>query len=213
MLLPGSSGLKIFDDDQHYFRAADTISTAGFDVLVVDYKAAYRGAATGPAGTTGSKIAWVVEQVINEARRNGAIREGEQGALVAWSLGAEGLWDLFENGRAEAMGVAACVAYYPSNEDGVPLDPPVPVLVLQGEGDNVTPAAQARAWLKPSAMLEVVYYPGAHHGFDVASLSPARTVSLIPFIGPRGTFGFDDRAAPDSADRTRGFLDRSVARR
>src|SRR5262245_52502438 len=37
VLLPGSSGLSIFDDHEHYFRAAIWLNERGVDALVVDY--------------------------------------------------------------------------------------------------------------------------------------------------------------------------------
>src|SRR5262245_49470057 len=40
VLLPGSSGLEIFDDHEHYFRAALWLNERGVDALVIDYHGA-----------------------------------------------------------------------------------------------------------------------------------------------------------------------------
>lgn len=216
LLLPGASGLKIFDDPGHYFRAAEAIAGSGFDVLVVDYKAAYRRSSSRPNLPTGGKIAWVVEQAIDWARRERLIHAEEPGAVVAWSLGAEGLWPLFgDSGRMNRLGIVAAAAYYPSNEQGGVVTPPVPFLVLTGESDDVTSAAGIRASLADPTQppVEAHFYPGAHHGFDVETIGSPRTVSLIPFIGPSATFGSDAAAAADARSNLLRFLDTTVKRR
>jgi dienelactone hydrolase len=207
------SGLRIFEDETHYFHAADAMSSMGFDVLVVDYKRAFAGA-QGPSHLeTGGKIAWVVERVVDWARAEGVIREGEKGAVVAWSLGAEGLWPLLSDERRVAeLGLVAAVVYYPSTEDDARISNLRPLLVLSGESDDVTSAATVRAALGQSgpADVDAYFYAGAQHGFDVVSLQPAREVRLLPLIGPSGTFGYDARAAEDAATRLRSFLEATV---
>ncbi|MFN0012425.1 MAG: hypothetical protein ACKVS8_12370 [Phycisphaerales bacterium] len=145
MLLPGASGLTIFEDTRHYFKAAEAMQARGFDVLVVDYKTAYKQSPSAPQVPTGEKIACVVEQTLAWARQNGVVPEGEAGAIVAWSLGAEGLWPLFARpGGVESLGLVAAAAYYPANDEEAAITPNIPLLVLTGEKDDVTPAAKIR---------------------------------------------------------------------
>ena len=42
VLLPGSGGLSILGDDEHYFRAATWLNERGVDALVIDYHRAAR---------------------------------------------------------------------------------------------------------------------------------------------------------------------------
>ncbi len=215
MLLPGASGLKVFDDDQHYFRVAAALNARGVDVLVVDYKRAYKASPDRPNVPTGQKIAWVVERAVAWARQGGKIHPDERGAVIAWSLGAEGLWPLLaEQERAAALGVGAAVAYYPSNEDDVEITTGIPLLLLQGESDDVTPLGDLRNALRKSEspLVEVKTYPGAHHGFDIASIPEPRTVRLFPVLGPTGTFGYDAAAAREAWAVLAAFLDSHLPR-
>lgn len=209
ILLPGASGLKIFDDDGHYFRAAQHLSEQGMTVLVIDYKRSYKQSPVRPNVPTGQKISWVIEQAITWAREQGIAQPNQPGAIVAWSLGAEGLWPIFAQPvKAGTLGITAAAAYYPSNEEEKSIKPPIRFLVLTGEKDDVTKAPAIRKALSPAdpSLLELHVYPGANHGFDVHSIQPPRKLSLIPLIGPSATFGFDPAAAKDAQERLDQFL-------
>lgn len=216
VLLPGASGLRVFDDDSHYFRVADLLNRSGIDVVVVDYKAAYKAAKSPPRGPTGEKICWVTERAIEWMRTQGYARTGSDGAIVAWSKGAEALWRLLPDGaRTEAAGLRCAAVYYPTNDDDLMLRTSIPLLIQSGESDNVTPAksilAMARSRPATDADVKLDLYPNAHHGFDVSSLDPSRTVRLIPLLGPEGTFAYDPKAAEKSQERLVGFLLRHLA--
>jgi dienelactone hydrolase len=209
VLLPGASGLTIFDDKDHYFRSANALNAQGFDVLVVDYKAAYKAAHNPPRVPTGSKIAWVTVQAVAWARTTGTIKAEQPGAIVAWSLGAEGLWPLLADAaRVNALHLKAAAAYYPSNEDDAPLKTGTPLLILTGQKDDVTEAKQIHAMVSSAAspIVTLHVYPNANHGFDIASLTKPRTVRLLPLIGPSGTFGYDESASRSAAGELMAFL-------
>jgi dienelactone hydrolase len=208
LLLPGASGLEIFGDARHYERAAAALNELGIDAIIVDYKRAYRAAENAPGGETGDKIAWVVERTVEWARERGVVRDSGRGVLIAWSLGAEGLWPLLaDRARVDRLGIEQAVAYYPSNENAVPVRTSLPLLLLVGELDDITPLADLRSTLTAgTGPVELVTFPGAHHGFDIISLREPRRVSLIPFIGPSGTFGYDETAATKAATRLEAFL-------
>lgn len=209
VLLPGASGLTIFDDKDHYFRAAQALNAQGFDALVVDYKAAYKAAESPPRVQTGGKIAWVTERAVEWARSTGKIDANEPGAIVAWSLGAEGLWPLLaDDARVGALNLRAVAAYYPSNEDDVSIKSGTPLLILTGEQDDVTGANDIRAMVARAASptIQLRVYPHANHGFDVASIPTPRTVRLLPIVGPSATFGYDVDAARSASEELIGFL-------
>ena len=213
ILLPGASGLKIFEDDGHYFRAADALNANGFDVLVIDYKRAYKAAPNRPDVTTGKKIAWVVEQALAWARKERKITPDSPGAVVAWSLGAEGLWPMLPDGdKVSSLGIKAAATYYPSNEESTPIATSVPLLIFAGGRDDVTPVAHTQRLVHAanSTLIQLHIYPGANHGFDIITIQPSKTVRLLPLIGPSGTFGYDKAAADDAWVRLGSFLDQQV---
>ncbi len=207
LLLPGSSGLHVFEDDTHYFAAAATLSEQGLRPLVVDYRAAWHAAEHPELDATGDKIAWVAEQVVARCRQNGLLAATARGAVVAWSLGAEGVWSLFATpARCDAMRLAAAVTFYPANEDERPLRAIRPLLVLVGDADDVTPLADLREHLVVDDQVSLQVFAGSHHGFDIASLTAPRRVSLLPVIGPHATFAGDARGRVRAIGLVRDFL-------
>ncbi len=214
ILLPGASGLKVFDDHQHYFRAATDLNRQGIDAIVIDYKPAWRASPDRRDGPTRDKIAWVIDRVISHARATGTIGPGSKGIIVAWSLGAEGLWPLLsDEAQMGSLGVLGAIAFYPSNEDAVPVRPTVPLMILTGESDDVTPVDDIRKWAKTAPSTTLRTYVGAQHGFDIASLVERRTMRLVPFIGPSATFEYSPTAAQDARERVNDFLLQSFGAR
>lgn len=218
ILLPGSSGLKIFEDEQHYFRAAQVLNDAGYDAIVVDYKPAYHASGDAPKGSTGEKIAWITGKAIEWGKQTGKIASGAPGALVVWSLGGEGLWRMLaDEGFCSRHNVKAAAAYYPSNQDEQKLRTSVPLLILTGEADDVVEVADVKALVAQrdragGGEVALRTFPGAHHGFDISSLTKKRTMELIPLIGPRATFQYDAAAAGESEGRLREFLRANLMR-
>lgn len=212
VLLPGSSGLKVFDDEYHYHRAAESLANAGYDTVIVDYKQAYRASPDAPPGETGEKIAWVTAQAIQWAAGQGHVNPEAPGAVIAWSLGGEGLWQIVADSELLARSnIKAAVAYYPSNQDERSLTAHVPLLIVSGEADDVISATELKVFVSrrdrsPGAEVELVTYPGAHHGFDISSLEKKRRLELIPVIGPKATFQYNASAAQDAQSRMLDFL-------
>ena len=73
----------------------------------------------------------------------------------------------------EAAGFSRAVVYYPDCRALEPWKATLPVLMLLGGDDDMTPARlcqeAARRTAVPAAV-RVVVYPGARHGFDVPEL-------------------------------------------
>ena len=88
-----------------------------------------------------------------------------------------------------------------------------PLLILHGEADDWTPAELCR-FLADNARatghdVTFVAYPGAHHGFDAATVTRP---TLVPEArGGRGaTIAYDPAAHRDAEKRLREFLRRHL---
>ncbi len=96
----------------------------------------------------------------------------------------------------------AAIAYYPYCE--IPAATmTAPSLILIGEADETSPAEQCRqmaAHARPDgAPIALTVYPGAHHSFDVAQLTPG-----VRFRGY--WLEYNEPAAKDAEEKTRAFL-------
>jgi dienelactone hydrolase len=93
----------------------------------------------------------------------------------------------------------------------------MPLLVLIGDMDDWAPTAHCRALqqagFRRPGFAEIIYYPGAHHGFDINA--PSRSVSGAGFSSQDGSLGdtvqhhieYDPIAARDAEARTRALLE------
>lgn len=91
--------------------------------------------------------------------------------------------------------IAGLIAHYPYCYDNV--DPSVPTLVLIGEKDDWTPAANCQA-VKGKANFEVIVYPGATHGFTEPFDKP------FDFDGHH--LAHDEVATKDAQERAGSFI-------
>ena len=107
----------------------------------------------------------------------------------------------------------AAVAFYPDCK-ATPGPFIAPSLVLIGDQDDWTPAhdCQALASHDDNAGdgVQLVVYPGVHHGFDDLDVKQPRSFSKIRFADrapPQGvTLGYDTNAHHDAISRVVGFL-------
>ena len=211
LMLPGASGLTVLDDDRHYPETATVFNELGFDVLMVDYKPAFRASRNPPESSSSEKIAWVTERAVTWMWHEHPRTKTRQGTLVAWSLGAEGALRIVNDSRkTRSLQLDAAVLYYPSNFEQQRLANSVPLLILVGDADDLTPADVARKLVASraddAAPVELVVYPGAQHGFDIESLKTPRTIRLLPLYGPSATFQYDEKAAHDSRARISALI-------
>ena len=209
VLLPGSSGLSIFTDDEHYFRAAVWLNERGVDALVIDYHGAAPFVPAAREGTPGDRVAAIVADALKTQRAEGRMQERCPGAVIGWSLGAAGAWTL---AAAEPLDPAlkAVALFYPALIRSRPYRNALPVLVLQGTADDVAPETELRAFVArrsvSSAPVEIVALQGAAHGFDVPSLLPARTMGFPPLTGRPATFAYNAEAARSAQRALESFL-------
>lgn len=216
VFLPGSSGLTVFDDDHHYFDAAKRLNESGWSVLLVDYKPAYHAAANRPDVNTGEKIVWITEAAIAWMNLQQPTTMELPGAIVAWSLGAEGALRMTGN-RAENAGIDAIALYYPSNRENVRPATSPPLLILTGEIDDVTTLESVKRFATDETgntlpHIELHTYANAHHGFDIASLKEEKSLRILPWIGPKATLQYDAAAAEDAEKQLLAFLERAASK-
>jgi dienelactone hydrolase len=207
VLLPGTSGLEIFDDHEHYFRAAIWLNERGVDALVIDYHGAIPLVPAAREGPPGDRIATIVADALRTERAEGRMLEHCPGAVIGWSLGGAAAWTLAVKPDAALRAVAM---FYPSILGPQAYRNAVPILVLQGTADNVNPEDELRAFVarrsETSAPVEIVALQGAANGFDVPSLVPARTLRYPELIGVPRTFAYDAEADRSAHQALETFL-------
>jgi dienelactone hydrolase len=133
-------------------------------------------------------------------------------AVIGYSQGADTALQLASTRLAAAgpgLHFKAAVAYYPpcANQADIRLE--IPVLILIGKLDEVTPAADcellAKRQLGEGPAPKLVVYPGAQHRFDDPKLASGKRL-----------FGMWMKYDADAADRskleTRDFLAAKLAR-
>lgn len=116
-------------------------------------------------------------------------------------------------------GFAASVAMYPGCSTTLAKRPDFsaygPLLILAGELDDWTPALPCRNLADRSRArgepVEIVVYPGAHHGFDMTT--PVRVRNDVIRSGHPVHVGGEPAARAAAYQRIREFLDRHLAGR
>jgi dienelactone hydrolase len=208
VLLPGSSGLSIFDDDEHYFRAAVWLNQRGVDALVIDYHEAVPLLPAAREGAPGDRLAAVVADALQIERAEGRMRPRCPGVVIGWSLGASGAWTMAA--KPADADLRAAVVFYPALVRAQDYRNAVPILALQGTADDVNPEEDLRAFVRSrsdtSAPVEIVALQGAANSFDVPSLAPARILRYPPLVGVPRTFAYDAKATQTANRRLETFL-------
>ena len=143
-------------------------------------------------------------------------------AVMGFSMGGLSVLTALEKGFMEqrhAEKFRAGVAFYPVCQFASGITT-APVLILIGEADDWTRSSDCEAMVAGRAelgaprtpgdrsSLELVLYPGAHHGFDEVELSvvPGRGIT---FKGHR--LEYNEEAMKNSIVRVRDFLKRTIA--
>jgi dienelactone hydrolase len=207
VVLPGTSGLDIFDDHEHYFRAAIWLNERGVDALVIDYHGAIPLITAAKEGPPGDRIATIVADALQTERAEGRMQEHCPGAVIGWSLGGAAAWTLAAKPADPAL--RAVAMFYPALL-GRGYRNAVPILVLQGTADNVNPEDELRDFVarrsETSAPVEIVALQGAGNAFDVPSLVPARTLHYPEPNGVARTFAYDAEAERSAHRALESFL-------
>jgi dienelactone hydrolase len=236
VLLHGCSGLQ--NDGQmfgHYRVWSRMFALRGYVTLVVD-SAGSRGfgetCTDRPERRTMLRerpkdayaaLAYLQALPFVRADRVGVIGWSQGGATVLLAIGAR------SRGRPEGFNAPdfrAAVAFYPGacserlqSRPFVDAEPntwttPIPLLVLQGEADNWTPAAPCEAFVagakQRGAPVEFKLYPNAHHVFDALN----RPVRELPAYRMRNGViplaGAEPMARADAIPRVIEFFERHL---
>lgn len=116
-------------------------------------------------------LSWLAQQPGVDAQRLGLLGWSNGGSTVLAAIQA----DRLERRPPEVPLPAFAVAYYPGCLEVLQgqRKPAVPLLMQLGQADDWTPAQPCVDWAErvngqrgSPAPIEVVLYPGAHHGFD-----------------------------------------------
>jgi dienelactone hydrolase len=194
-------------------KLVDELVGWGYVVLLVD-SFATRGidhACTGGVPDISGKrrsdvygaLAFLAGQTFVDPQRVAAVGFS-QGGWVALLVADEISFELFV--RPGNLRFRAVVALYPVC-GAVGGSPVIPTLILIGALDEWTPAADCSskidAWGTDGPPIELVVYPGVHHGFYYPELQRGRKI-----------FGhwveYNEEAATDATRRMREFLERHL---
>ena len=132
-------------------------------------------------------------------------------AVLGQSLGAETALHAVVDHNPAAQSFdgrfRAAIAYYPYC-DIAAATVTAPSLILVGEADERNPVEQCREMAararRDGAPITLIVYPGVHHNFDVALLTPG--------VRYRGFWlEYNEAAAKDAEEKTRALLDAHLA--
>ena len=185
------------------------LNERGVDALIVDYHGAARFVRDAQDGSPGDRMAAIVANAAKVQRAMGRMSTNCPGIAIGWSLGAEGTWTIAAQ-REQTDGIRAAAMFYPTVRIPRPYSNVIPILVLQGATDNVTPELDLREFVaaRPpeSSAINVVVLEAASHGFDVRSITQERTMRFPPLIGPQATFGYSAEATARAQSALDDFL-------
>ena len=165
VMLPGTDGV---DQRQGFYRSR--LLPAGIGTFVVDTKSGvYTSRRNRPKMDRFIPVGYEAMRLL---RRRPDV-DGERIGVMGWSFGAGMALRLARLSsqqrwlQSDERGFAAYVGLYGgcTRRRGVNL-PDVPILILFGTADNFTDPARCDVFRDRHTNVTVVYFEGAHHGFD-----------------------------------------------
>ncbi|MWV28028.1 dienelactone hydrolase family protein [Aurantiacibacter rhizosphaerae] len=207
VILPGGGGIEVFGDTEFYFDVARHWNSRGLDALVVHYQEAAPILGIESEGIPGPMEAKVVRDALASAEREGWLDLQCPGFVIGFSAGGSGVLSLVNDPVPNLVGA---IGYYPLVL-GQPEDftAQVPMLVLQGEADDLTTPEALDSFLQTATPQEnfiVHRYEGAEHGFDIPSLAKP-----VEYNG--GVFLYEEEAAKAAGREANAFVAHLLADR
>lgn len=202
IFVSGCSGLKPSFAPTGYEQAAERLRAMGFIVVWADYLGRRNieqclGNVTHEeaAQDVVEAAAWLRSQPDVDPQRITAMGWSWGGGAVLYALGSYSVDELV---------FTRVIVYYPYCEAKKPWTNRVPVLVLQGDADDVVSLAKCDSVLETSAQkgdVKVITYPGAKHCFDMSEL-PQHWEHPYGI----GAFGYHPEAAAAAWEEVQRFL-------
>jgi dienelactone hydrolase len=121
---------------------------------------------------------------------------------MGWSYGGGCVLTALSSHKADELIFTKAIVYYPLCAGLSPWSHRIPVLVLQAGADNVAPHRMCDYAFDKSqekGNLKIIYYPGAHHCFDMSELPPKMEYIF-------GTIGYHQKAAAEAWKEVKRFL-------
>lgn len=186
---PGDEADRLFR--RHYARMADRLRDGGFGVVLVDYLTSENVANTCSGEISHERVGEYVAASLEFAETLPQV-DLSRLYVVGWSHGGAGVIAWLQSLGERTPPVAGAVAVYPGCGSRGPWVSGVPVLVLLGEADDITPPEtcdQILVRLPDGTRVEVRRYADARHGFDftegpeVLAIGGGMTVGRNPTAG------------------------------
>ena len=198
MMVPVCSGFDADSAKGHYATVQSRLVELGFVTFRVNYLAA-RNAASCQSGVSTEDVAGDIRIAAEYLRQQPFVKKGAIN-VMGWSYGGAGaLQALGRTWNRDPVQVDAVVAYYPHcHLVQQKWESEVPVLVLVGAIDNVTPLRFCKM-LFVDLPITVRIYDDAHHAFDVFELPAERQYEF-------GTIGYNEAAAKSAWIEVTNFL-------
>jgi dienelactone hydrolase len=199
-LVSGCDGLAPPMAPAVYERRAEHLRTLGHLAIFVDYLGR-RGLKTCAGSITHADAARDLVSATAWLRSRPTV-DGSRITAMGWSYGARAVLVALAGHTGSQLGFSRAVVYYPDCRALEPWKPAVPVLMLLGGDDDMTPATLCQEAVKgmgAPATVKIVVYAGARHGFDVPELPAKMRYGF-------GTIGYHPQAAAAARQEVEQFL-------
>jgi len=183
-----------------YERRAEHLRALGHIVIFVDYLGR-RGLKTCAGAVTHDDAARDLLSATAWLRSQTAV-DRDRITAMGWSYGARAVLVALAKHTGSNVAFSRVVVHYPDCRALQPWKETVPVLMLLGAADDMTPAKlcqEAVARLAVPAAVRIVVYPGALHAFDVPELPAKMRYGFA-------TIGYHPQAAAAAQKETEQFL-------
>lgn len=200
MFVSGCSGFTPSIAPNAYTRFAEQLRQQGYLVIFVDYLT--------PRGLTSCRGRVSIDEVSRDILtalshvRSRPFVDASRIAVIGWSWGGGGTLAALATLRSDEPASFRAAVFYPYCRGLTPWMAKVPVLMLLGGLDEVTPAQECQGVVKRLATgtpVEVRLYPEARHGFDADELPPMTTY-------PGGVIGHHPSSAAAARQEIERFL-------
>ncbi len=183
-----------------YERRAEHLRALGHVVIFVDYLGR-RGLTTCAGPITHDEAARDLMSAVAWLRSQAAVDPSRITAM-GWSYGGRAVLVALGKQAEMPRGFSRAVVYYPDCRALEPWKTTLPVLMLLGSDDDMTPAKQCQEAAKGVAVpssVKIIVYPGALHGFDVLELPAKMRYGFA-------TIGYNPDAAASARKEIERFL-------